>query len=158
MPAILVPVDGSVHALKALRIACDLGEKYGGHIVLLHVLVPGRKARRILALPIAERLPADVVSQLQGAKSRVPEATLRMVGDRILKDAARRSRRRGLDTEILPIGAGNPVECILVAARRTRANTIVMGCRGLNDAQARGFGSVSREVFQKASCTCISVK
>jgi nucleotide-binding universal stress UspA family protein len=160
MSAILVPVDGSVHALKALRIAGDLAENYGGRIVLLHILVPDRKARRILSLPIADTLPTAVTSALEKAsdRSRVPEAALRAVGERILEDADARVRRRGIETEIMPVEQGDPVQSILIAARHAGANTIVMGCRGLSDDREQGFGSVSRQVFQNAECTCISVK
>lgn len=164
MAAVLVPVDGSVHALKALRIGGDLAEKYGGRLVLLHVLVPDRKAGRILALPIADALPLDITSHLKdaaGARGGTPKLAneiLVAVGERILEDAADRVRRRGLDVEVMPIDHGDPVESILVAARHSGANTIVMGCRGLSDDRAQGFGSVSREVFQRADCTCISVK
>ncbi len=164
MPAILVPVDGSVHALKALRIGGDLAEKYGGRMVLLHVLVPDRKAGRILALPIADALPFDISSHLKDAAEmpsqpvKLPNEILVAVGERILEDAAARVHRRGLELEVMPIDHGDPVEAILIAAQHSDANTIVMGCRGLSDDQAQGFGSVSRQVFQRADCSCISVK
>lgn len=158
MHSILVPVDGSAHALKALHIACDLAEKYGGQIVLLHVLTTERKARRILERPLADMLPADLVARLKDAADAVPEDLRWRVGEGILDDAAARTHRRGLEMEIMPIVSGDPVECILVAARRAGANTIVMGCRGLSDEETNGFGSVSRRVFETADCTCISVK
>lgn len=164
MSAILVPVDGSVHALKALRIAGDLADKYGGKIVLLHVLVPDRKAGRILSLPIADVLPPKMVAALgaaagaPGARARVPEAVLKVVGEKVLEDAAAKVHRRGIDVEVMPIDHGDPVQSILIAARHSDANTIVMGCRGLSNNETQGFGSVSSQVFQKAECTCISVK
>lgn len=164
MPAILVPVDGSVHSLKALRIGGDLAEKYGGRMVLLHVLVPGRKAGRILALPIADALPIEITSHLKnavegsGEQAKLSSEMLVAVGERILEDAAARVHRRGLEIEVMPIDHGDPVEAILIAAQHSNANTIVMGCRGLSNDHTQGFGSVSRQVFQRADCTCISVK
>ena len=163
MSAILVPVDGSVHSLKALRIAGDLADKYGGRVVLLHVLVPRRKTSRILGLPIAPKLPLDVVAMLRGdgadaPPDPVPEDILEAVGRTVLHDAEERIARRGLDLEVMPVERGDPVECILIAARHAGAHTIVMGCRGLSDLDSTGFGSVSQQVFQRADCTCISVK
>lgn len=162
MPAILVPVDGSSHALKAVRIACDLAEKYGGVIALLHVLVEDRQAGRILALPVARSLAPEIVAELTTAAvsdaSPVSEATLEAVGSTILGDAEGRVRRRGLDAEVLPVARGAAAENILAAIRQTGASTVVMGCRGMSDAEAAGLGSVSHRVFEEADCTCISVK
>ena len=158
MSTILVPVDGSVHALKALRIACDLGDKYGGRIALLHVIVPRRKTSRILDLPIAPKLPTAVTAALKEHSDQVPDAVLEAVGRTVMHDAEERVARRGLELDVLPIATGDPVEAILIAARQSGAHTIVMGCRGLSNAEASGFGSVSQKVFQRAECTCISVK
>lgn len=69
-----------------------------------------------------------------------------------------RARQRGLEPELLAIATGDPAENILIAVRQTGASTIVMGCRGLSDLDAVIFGSVSHTVFEKAECTCISVK
>lgn len=175
MPAILVPVDGSVHALKALHVACDLSEKYGGKLMLLNALVPGRKVGQILDLPIASKLPHHVIEQLRKAAARqrrgdaegkgradidnsVPVEVLLAVGERILQDAAQRAQRRGIAAELLQSDDGDPVDAILQAAEQVEAHTIVMGCRGLSDEEAKAFGSVSQRVFQLAECTCISVK
>jgi nucleotide-binding universal stress UspA family protein len=162
MSAILVPVDGSTHALKALRIACDLAEKYGGVIALFHVVVPGRQAGKILGLPVARSFAPAVVAELKKAAAKgaqpVAAATLRAVGAGILGEAEARVIRRGLEAEVLPLGAGNPAESILGAIKQAGASVIVMGCRGMSDTDAAGLGSVSQTVFQKADCTCISVK
>lgn len=158
MSAILVPVDGSVHALKALRIACDLGDKYGGRVVLLHVIVPRRKTARILDLPIAPKLPSAVTAALKEHSDQVPDAVLEAVGRTVLHDAEERASRRGLEVDVLPVATGDPVEAIMIATRQSGAHTIVMGCRGLSNTQTSGFGSVSQQVFQRAECTCISVK
>lgn len=162
MSAILVPVDGSSHALKAIRIACDLAEKYGGVVALMHVVVPGRQAGKILAMPVAKGFAPAIVAELKKAAAKegqaVSDAALRAVGQGILADAEARVIRRGLDAELLPLGTGDPAESILLAIKKTGASTIVMGTRGMSDTDASGMGSVSQKVFHKAECTCISVK
>jgi nucleotide-binding universal stress UspA family protein len=169
MHTILVPFDGSGHALKALRIACDLSEKYGARIALFHALARDKQAVDILRLMVVKELDPEIVEALQkvadsgrkgpGKPARpLPDAVLRVIGEKILSQAAARVQRHGLEVETLPMEAGDPAESILLAARQTGANTIVMGCRGVSDDEAATFGSVSHIVFQKADCTCISVK
>ncbi len=130
MHTILVPVDGSDHALKAITIACDLAEKYGGRVALLHVL--------------AGNAPEDNHPEIAGQK--------------ILDQAASRVTRRGIDVDVLDLASGNPAESILTARKSCAASTIVMGCRGTRNGGETAFGSVSSTVFERADCTCISVK
>lgn len=162
MNKILVPVDGSSHALKALQIACDLADKYGGEIILLHVLARNRRADDLLNLLVHQNLGPQLVAALRAAADKPPgtvsDRLARAIGDNILGYAAGRVRRRGLEPEVLEIDAGDPAECILIAHKRTGASMIVMGCRGASPSDASSFGSVSHAVFEKAECTCLAVK
>jgi nucleotide-binding universal stress UspA family protein len=158
MHTILVPVDGSIHALKALRIACDLAEKYGGKIVLLHVLVEGRSAVEMLDLHAASAFGPAVTAQLQESVAKASVELLEMVGQKILDQAAAETDRRGLETDQLPIAIGDPAENILIALKQSGAGTIVMGSRGAASRDPSSFGSVSHAIFEHANCTCLSVK
>lgn len=226
MYTILVPVDGSDHALKALHIAGDLAEKYQGRIVLLHVLARNRQPADFLRLEAVRRLSPELRqalevaaaargegggagvadaggaagtavagsagtagggrgspesggtgrtgqsrahsrdSQLRGARPpgtgsrdvQLPDALLHALGAAILAQAGERLRRRGIAAVTLPVEEGRPAGSILLVADRMRANIIVMGCRGVSGASAGSFGSVSHAVFERARCTCISVK
>lgn len=160
MHTILVPFDGSGHALKALQIGCDLADKYSGRVVLFHVLATDKRAAELLQLQVAREYGPKITEELKKAAGDPPlaESLLNTVGEKILSLGAARARKRGLDTELLAIAKGDPAENILLAAQHAGANTIVMGCRGLSDEKAAIFGSVSHTVFEKAECTCISVK
>ena len=158
MHTILVPLDGSNHALKALRIACDLAEKYDGRLALLHVLDPRKTTKDLLALDLAATFGSQLRASLEADTSQPSHETLRRVGQAIMNDAARRVTQRGVDAEMLELEAGDPVESILIARERTGAGTIVMGCRGTGASPAGTLGSVSGTVFERADCTCISVK
>ena len=162
MHNILVPVDGSLHALKALHIACDLAEKYGGSIVLLHVISKEKSIHDLLDLAIADTFGPKVRTKLQQIASQgnagAPKALLRAVGQKILEQAEGKVRRLGLEVQVLEMEEGDPVENILLARQRTNANTIVMGARGVSTKGNGSFGSVSHTVFAKAPCTCLSVK
>ncbi|MBL4758716.1 MAG: universal stress protein [Rhizobiales bacterium] len=158
MQTILVPVDGSVHALKALRIACDLAEKYGGKVTLLHVLVEGRSADELLDLHAASTFGPVVTAQLRESAAQVSVNLLEQIGLKILDQAATETDRRGLETDQLPIAIGDPVENILIALKQSGASTIVMGSRGAARRDPASFGSVSQAIFARANCTCLSVK
>lgn len=161
MYTILVPVDGSGHALKALRIACDLAAKHGGRIALLHVLAEQRSADEFLKMEAAGSFDQELEESLRAidrSAKPVPEYMLHAVGMAILDQAAGRAGRQDLDVDVLAIERGEPAECILVARNRSGANTIVMGCRGSSRSAGSSFGSVSSVVFEKADCTCIAVK
>ena len=162
MHKILVPVDGSDHSLKALHIACDLATKYEACIVLLYVLANDKSATEILELAIASKFVPELQAQLQNSAERAPEPVSEVlnetVGKQILKIAASRAKRVGVETQILAIAFGDPAENILSAHKLTGANTIVMGSRGGKWSTLSSFGSVSNKVFANADCTCISVK
>lgn len=159
---ILVPVDGSSHSMKALQVACDLASKYGGWIALLHVLAKGKEADDLLGLGVADRFDAQLKAVLRKAANQdlgpAPGEVLRRVAVHVLEHAENKVTRAGLDVKCLPVAGGDPVEAILLAQAKIKANTIVMGSRGLAATQVSAFGSVSQRVFNLAPCTCLSVK
>ena len=162
MHKILVPIDGSDHSLKALHIACDLATKYEAHILLLYVLAIDKSATEILDLSIASKfdpeLQANLINIAEQAPGPLSETLNEAVGTQILKIAAGRAKRVGVETQIMAIASGDPAENILSAHKLTGANTIVMGSRGGKWSTLSSFGSVSNKVFANADCTCISVK
>jgi len=130
MQMILVPFDGSKHAQKALHIAGDLAEKYKCSICILTIMTP---------------LEENV-------------ATVRTKAQEMLEKARAKLSTRSISNIITQIDSGDPVECILIAIKKHKASTIVMGCRGEKSSNMSQFGSVSQKVFSNADCTCICVK
>ncbi len=177
MKTILVPVDGSPHAGRALDIACDLAEKHGAGIKLLHVLLRERDPAELLSLPAAGRLPTHVAAALKSQQAapapdlsvdeimRAPGAAakhvnpdhLQAVAAAILGAAEDQVVARGLACTSLPIGHGHPATDIVAAAREAHADAIVMGSRGLGEVAAFTLGSASQAVCHDAPCTCIMV-
>lgn len=162
MHTILVPVDGSEHAMKALHIACDLAEKYTGRLVLLHVLGKGKEAHDLLALKAANAFGPQLKSILEKANAGklgpAPEKILMMAGEKILEHAVAKARRLDIEVITLPIASGDPADTIIATQKKIKANTIVMGSRGIAGSKEASFGSVSQKVFNQAPCTCLSVK
>lgn len=138
---ILVPFDGSKHALKALHIASDLACKYKCGVRVLAVVAPGAKP--------AEDAREKALSLVASAQDKLA--------------------KWGVHPVEVEVEHGQIAETILLVAQRLKVKIIVMGCRGVPDLEPpsaetgplhgdQQFGSVSQKVFHLADCTCISVK
>ncbi len=138
---ILVPVDGSDSAKRALDLAAEVAGSAKAKLSVIHVL--------------GEELPPDLehfaeVEHIDG--NRAPVA----LGQRIVDGAKARAKELGVrDVETLVVG-GDAAEQIVAAARD--ADLIVMGTRGLGAARGMLLGSVSNKVQQLAECPCMTTK
>jgi nucleotide-binding universal stress UspA family protein len=170
---ILAATDGSDHAIKAVDLASDLAGKYDADLVILHVIVPGEvpEALRELARveyrvaagrpasPEAAAVPASMAG-LGASEDRAREAwqVHHIVGRRIVEDAERAAKQKGVRRVRGLIEEGEPTRRILACAEREKADLIVMGSRGLSDLRGLLVGSNSHKVSQLAACTCVTVK
>lgn len=144
---IVVPLDGSDSAFKALELACDLAEKYQAKLLLLHV-VPSRE------LPESVRHFAQVEG-IEGPPELVYE---KVVANNVLETGIKQAQDKGLKSLDELIEYGDPAKKIVDVAARRHADTIVMGTRGLSDIKGLVIGSVAHKVSHLADCTVISVK
>lgn len=171
---IIVPVDGSDHARKAVEIASRLAEPDGGRIVLVHVLenrlddpelarmaevegiapAPHRSGRsRVEATPVgpaALGLPRD--------NPELTRAQLDRIGQVILEQARNAAEAAGAPQVDVVMAEGDPAREIIGQAERAGADAIVVGSRGRSDIKGLIFGSVSHKVLHMAGCTCIAVR
>jgi len=144
---ILVPLDGSAHAFKALDYACDLAQKYGSALTLLHVVETRellRGARRYL--DDTEKVEEPPVQEYE-----------RKIADKVLDEAQRRARERGVKEIRKAAEHGNPARTIVRVAESGGHDLIVMGTRGLSDIEGVVVGSVAHRVSHLAPCTVITV-
>ena len=170
---ILVPTDGSDHAGKAVLLASDIAEKYGARLVILHVLQRGRLPEEIRHMaevehlaepvpagrPFAANVPASSAAALKQTRGdQSDERIHQQIGERVLGAAETTAREAGVERLESRTEQGDPVRQILEAAKREKANLIVMGCRGLSDLKGLLIGSVSHKVSQLAPCTCVTVR
>ncbi len=144
---ILVPLDGSDSAFKALELACDLADKYQAKLLLLHV-VPNRE------LPESVRHFAELEG-IEGPPALVYE---KVVAKNVLESGAHKAQAKGLTSVAQLTEYGDPAKTIANVAARIQADTIVMGTRGLSDIAGLVMGSVAHKVGHLAECTVISVK
>jgi nucleotide-binding universal stress UspA family protein len=144
---ILVPTDGSEHAVKAIRFAADLAAQYDATIYLMHV---------VSKLDI----PEDFLryAEVEGFEEAPEVVYLQKVGNAIIGEAAKgidRERIKNVHTELIH---GNPAEKILEFAKEKGIDMIVIGSRGLGGVKGLLLGSVSTKVCHLAECTCVTVK
>jgi len=143
---IVVPVDGSEHALRAVDAAVDLAAKYGSEIHLVNV------ARRAKYVGDIDRF----------AQSEYRQAGSSFVSDElsksILENAKTRARQAGKLDVTTEMREGNVARGIVDFAEEIGADAIVMGCRGLGDVESLLLGSVSHKVSSLAPCSVLVVR
>lgn len=148
---ILVALDGSEPADKALDFALDLAEKYSAEIVLLSVIPP-------VAVP-------TTVYAASGARTLAPVVTekhLKEVEDRyekVLSEALKKANEikpsLNVSTKLVE---GRPSERIVETAKEGSFDIVVMGSRGLGGIKGFFLGSASDRVADEAACPVLIVK
>lgn len=141
---ILVPVDGSEGSWRALSTAVQLGQKFASELLVVNVIQPYNNAA-LLAVPL------DHATVTQGNNE------LEKVGDKVLEMAEERLAEYPHKIEFT-LEVGHPSERIIALAKKTNADAIVIGSRGLSGIAEFFLGSVSSKVSQYASVPVLIVK
>ena len=156
---ILVPVDGSEHAGKAVELGADLAAKYDAELTLVQVRLVGHVPKDIRELsdkPGQER-PAMNVGAAH-VDAQLPDEVLDDIADKLLERAQSIADKRGAsNVQTVKLG-GDVAGSILAQARDSGADTIVMGTRGLSYLEGMLVGSTSHKVVQLFGGTVITVK
>jgi nucleotide-binding universal stress UspA family protein len=143
---IVVPVDGSESAWRALDQAAALAGKFEGELLIMTVIQPFNNAA-LLAVP----LDHNIISQ--------SNADMEVVGQEILARAKERLTADGFAGNAeYKIELGNPSERILTIAKAEKADAIVLGSRGLSGIAEFFLGSVSTKISQYANIPVLIVK
>ena len=144
---ILVPIDGSEHAFRALEVACSLARSEGKRLRLLHV-VPKTE------IPEGLKRFAEV-EHMRDSPEHLYESA---VAENILDAARSQAASAGVADVESAVEHGDASHGILEAASRGDVDTIVMGTRGLSDVQGLVLGSVAHKVGHGAGCRVVTVK
>jgi len=175
MRHILLALDGSDQAEKALDLASDLARKSGAELLLLHVLSDkqlSESERRMaeveyldelasaadIAGVLKERDPRAAAQRLLRGSSALTHRFRDTLGRRLMEMASRKAKQSGVGAIQTLVEDGDPAETIVRVAGERGADMIVMGTRGLGAAKGLLMGSVSHKVAQLAPCTCVTVK
>jgi len=143
---ILVPVDGSEHAKKAMRLACDLAEKYEADVELVNV---SRKE-------ISKEYQRFIELEYQMEERNRLEKVSKELGNKIFKDLIEMIQPKVSVNSLVLFG--DPAEKIVNHAKNNNFDTIIMGSRGMSDIKGLLLGSVSHKVSSLFDGTCVTVK
>ena len=133
---IVLAVDGSELAQRAVPVAADIASKYGSEVIAVHVL----EQQLGLGGPIAYDTTEEA--------TRVADDTARFLKD--LGVSARPEARAAI--------AGRAAQEIIDVATSEDAGLIVMGSRGMSDWEGLLVGSVAHKVLHLSSVPVLIVR
>lgn len=145
---ILVAVDGSRHALRAVEIASDLAEKYDAELMLLAVYKTVRMQESTHSL----------VRTRTAVEPQVTDAELKRAAEEVVAEAEAIAREHDIPRIDTVVKRGQPARTITKTAEEIGADAIVLGSRGLGDVGGLLLGSISHKVSSLAKCSVITVK
>lgn len=156
---LLVPVDGSKHADKALALAADLAAKYDAQLWLFHVLLRGHVPEEIRQLSDKPGTEAPGLA-LGGTyvEPELPGEVLEDIAAKLLERSRATASAHGARRIETAWTRGETAEAILAQAGEVGADTVVMGTRGLSDLAGLLVGSVSHKVAHLFEGTVVTVK
>ncbi len=173
---IVVATDGSDHAQKALKLACDLATKYRARMVIAHALLrdaPAGELRRLANMRKLTKTQRDLLEafeaepQMAMASAGVggayipippPREVLEPIGRQVLEKAEAAAKKAGVNRVSTVMLTGDAADAIIAQAKKEKAGMIVMGSRGFGDLRGLLLGSVSHKVAAHADCTVLTVK
>ena len=139
---ILVAIDGSAQANRALNFALDLAQKYSAKVLLLAVVPPV-----FLPIPSLNVMKSQAIAEAS--------AELESCFSSILSLAEEKSKKFTDLNVFKRLEHGNPDEVIIETAKIGNFDIVIVGSRGY-----RGYalGSVSSRVAENATCPVLIVK
>jgi len=139
---ILVPVDGSEDANKAIEFAVDMAKQNDATIHLFHVVKPAH-------------VPTSVKTQINW-QPYIEHA--QEVGNQILAAAKYEAEKKGVNRVETAMTKGDPAEEIINYTKDHHFDMVVMGGRGTGSPKAPGLGNVSSKVSHGIDQTCTIVR
>lgn len=146
--SIVVGIDGSDLATKALRHALVLGKEMGAKVLLITSTEPS-----VLVAPGAEFMAVDtstMIPELEEAKAKSARATL--------DEASKLAEASGVAIETLHMPSSIAADAIVAAAKKVGADLIVMGSHGRRGLGRLLLGSQAAEVLAHSTIPVLVVK
>jgi nucleotide-binding universal stress UspA family protein len=137
---ILHPSDFSPASRAAFRTALEAAKAQRSELIIAHVV----------QAPMAAGLPAKMRDQVRSLAWEEAEKKL----ERLVRSA----RSAGVRATSLILGGRAAHESIVVAARRRRADLIVLSTHGRTGLPAMLLGSVASRVIATAPCPVLTVR
>jgi nucleotide-binding universal stress UspA family protein len=147
MKKILVGLDGSDSAARALAMAADLAVRYGAALYLLHVVPrPTIASEGLREFARAERIEVPLAVAMSAESQSIVAA------------GQATANARGVASVATSILSGDPAERLLEYAREQGVDLIVVGRRGIGQIRGLLMGSVSWKINCVAECPVLTVR
>jgi nucleotide-binding universal stress UspA family protein len=130
---IVLAVDGSEHAHRAVPIAAELAKLAGGKVTVLHVREHDMARGQLWELETEDEANAVVKHAV----------------DEVAKAGA------AADGDVIRTAHGKVAEALVDSARDHKADAIVMGSRGRSDLSGLVLGSVAHKVIHLSDKTVV---
>jgi nucleotide-binding universal stress UspA family protein len=141
---ILVPVDFSDDSLKALDYAVQFSAPFKAELVLLYVVEPVYYATPVDMYATSPNLALLLDEQRKSGKAQLARLEAKLI-------KAKRKARAVLKT-------GSPAQVIADAAKRLKADMIIMATHGRTGLSHVLLGSVAERVVRTAGCPVLTVR
>jgi len=143
---LLVAVDGSGHADKAVKVAARIAAPLGSRVLILSVYKHYSAFESSHSLVRGREAPSP------------PDITLRELAREAVERARGHAQAAGVKDVRTFVKRGPPARTIVKFAEERSVDVIVLGSRGLGDIEGFFLGSVSHKVSALSACTTITVK
>ena len=144
---ILVPVDGSKQALKAIEFAAMMAGQNNTTVHLLNVVKDGEFPKAFLDYIRSENIKEN------------PQAVfLQFAEKEVIGPAQAAAKSKGIKNIEIETVSGDPAENIIEYASHHDIDIIVMGSRGLGSAKTTMMGGVTTKVCYGTNRTCVIVR
>ncbi len=137
MKRILVAVDGSEGAARAVRFAADLAKNFGAELLIINVIG-------------GYGLPGGIFRAFTESESAWFAEILRANSGKILETAREQAVATGAEVAQLESRSGNVTQSILAFALEKDVDVIVVGKRGESEIDGFPLGSVSQKLASLA--------
>jgi nucleotide-binding universal stress UspA family protein len=144
---ILVGVDGSEPALRAVYLGGTLSQTFDAQLVLVHVVQVSAIAEQAINMSATEHLKEN------------PKNIMEKLSQEVLEKARRQANQAGVrDDHIDTITVdGDQARQLIQTAKRQNVDLIIVGSRGRGRLEGLLLGSVSQKVAALAPCPCLIV-
>lgn len=145
MKKILVPIDFSEYAINAYNFACELADKSGGEISLIHVLeYPAFTSFNTVGEVTADTMTdAYMIELVKNAKEQLEKLTF--------------NKKFSSLTINYKVEVGNPYEKIAAVIDEAEADLVIMGTQGASGIRELFIGSNAEKVVRFSKCPVITV-
>lgn len=144
--SIVVGIDGSDVAQRALRLACSIALKFEASLQIIHT---PRDETVVYA--------AEAISGLYVGANAAQQELLREAAEKLAEQTRGIAAHEGMTDVEVHIGHGDPARDVLERTEAAGADLIVTGRRGLGDLGALVLGSTSHQISKSATCACLTV-